>query len=458
MWISFEDAKIARLSAHRHSMKPIIRVENLGKQYKIGGLLAAHGSFRELIGGAVADSFKRLRRKRRAPGETLWALRDVDFEVRQGETLGIIGHNGAGKSTLLKILSRITEPTTGGFELYGRVGSLLEVGTGFHPDLTGRENVFLNGAILGIKRAELERRFDEIVAFSEIEKFIDTPVKHYSSGMYLRLAFSVAVHLDAEILIMDEVLAVGDVGFQQKCIDKMHEIRQEGRTILFVSHAMSAVTRLCERVMLLDHGRVVRDGSAQEVVNEYLGTSWNVTAEREWAATNEAPGNEIARLRSARVRDEKGQTTAAIDVRLPLGIDIEFEVLENGHILSPGVDLFNEEGLHLFSSFDVGEEWRRRPRPAGVYASTMWMPGNCLAEGNYIANIGIASHIPETILHAYARSVVSFQMSESREGGDSARGDRIGPISGIIRPWLNWTNEPRRMEDAESTPEEWVLK
>ncbi len=224
-------------------MRPIIKVENLGKRYQIGGLLASHGSFRELVAGAVVESFKRLRRAGRPSSETLWALEDINFEVQPGETLGIIGHNGAGKSTLLKILSRITEPTTGGFELYGRVGSLLEVGTGFHPDLTGRENIFLNGAILGIKRAELERRFDEIVAFSEIEKFIDTPVKYYSSGMYLRLAFSVAVHLDAEILIMDEVLAVGDVAFQQKCIEKMHEIRQEGRTILFVSHAMSSVSQ-----------------------------------------------------------------------------------------------------------------------------------------------------------------------------------------------------------------------
>ncbi|MBA2339396.1 MAG: ABC transporter ATP-binding protein [Pyrinomonadaceae bacterium] len=439
-------------------MKPIIKIENLGKQYQIGGLLASYGSFRELIGGALLAPFKRLRGGSRPPGEMLWALRDINFDVRPGETLGLIGHNGAGKSTLLKILSRITEPTTGGFELYGRVGSLLEVGTGFHPDLTGRENVFLNGAILGIKRFELERRFDEIVAFSEIEKFIDTPVKYYSSGMYLRLAFAVAVHLDAEILIMDEVLAVGDVGFQQKCIEKMHEIRQEGRTILFVSHAMSAVTRLCERVILLERGRIVQDGEAQKVVNDYLGASWNATAEREWANVSEAPGDEIVRLRRVRVCDGQGRTTAAIDVRFPVGIEMTYEVLEPGHVLSPGIDLFNEEGVHLFSSYDVGEEWRRRPRPTGCYTSITWIPANCLAEGNLIANAAVAAHIPETIMHIYARNAVAFQMSESREGGDSARGDRRGAISGVVRPWLNWTTQfCANREAIQPMPEEALI-
>lgn len=439
-------------------MRPIIKVENLGKRYQIGGLLASHATLRELIAGAIAEPFKRLRRNGLRPSETLWALKDINFEVRPGETVGIIGDNGAGKSTLLKILSRVTEPTTGGFELYGQVGSLLEVGTGFHPDLTGRENVFLNGAILGIKRSELERRFDEIVAFSEIEKFIDTPVKHYSSGMYLRLAFSVAVHLDAEILIMDEVLAVGDVGFQQKCIDKMHEIRQEGRTILFVSHAMSAVTRLCERVILLERGRIARDGEAQAVVNEYLGASWNVVAEREWADMCDAPGDEIVRVRRVRVRDEAGLTIAANDVRLFTAIDVVYEVLEAGHVLAPGIDLYNEEAVHLFSAYDVGDEWRRRPRPAGLYTSTMWMPGNCLAEGNFIASVIVASHIPETIMHAYIRNAVAFQMSESREGGDSARGDRTGPISGVIRPWLNWTTEAHTAEKIHRAAEELILK
>lgn len=249
-------------------MRPIITVDSLSKQYIIGSLHAAYTTFRETVAGTMLRPFKRLRGVKRSVKKELWALQDVSFEIEPGEVVGLIGHNGAGKSTLLKILSRVTEATSGRFELYGRVGSLLEVGTGFHPDLSGRENIFLNGAILGIKRADLKRRFDEIVAFSELEQFIDTPVKYYSSGMYLRLAFSVAVHLDAEILTMDEVLAVGDVSFQQKCLNKIHEIRQQGRTILFVSHSMPAISRLCKRVIWLDKGRIISDGPANEVVND----------------------------------------------------------------------------------------------------------------------------------------------------------------------------------------------
>ena len=252
-------------------MRPIVKVIDLGKCYRIGGLNAGYLTFREMLAATLAAPFTRLRGRPRNLSENLWALRDVTFEVGPGEVLGLIGHNGAGKSTLLKILSRVTAPTIGRTEVYGRLGSLLEVGTGFHPDLTGRENIFLNGAFLNIKRAEIVRRFDEIVAFSGIEAFIDTPVKWYSSGMYLRLAFSVAAHLDTEVLIMDEVLAVGDVGFQQKCLDKVHEIRNQGRTILFVSHNMAAVTRLCQRVILLDQGRIMKEGPAHQVVNEYLG-------------------------------------------------------------------------------------------------------------------------------------------------------------------------------------------
>lgn len=251
-------------------MTATIKVENVGKRYQIGGLDAGYATFREFLAGAMVMPLKRLGGSRRSSQETIWALQDINFQVEQGEVVGLIGHNGTGKSTLLKILSRITIPTTGRTEVHGRLGSLLEVGTGFHPDLTGRENIFLNGTILGIRRSEIVRRFDEIVAFSEIEKFIDTPVKWYSSGMYLRLAFSVAAHLDSDVLFMDEVLAVGDVNFQQKCLDKMQEIRNEGRTILFVSHNMDAVTRLCRRVIWLDKGRLAADGPGQQVVSDYL--------------------------------------------------------------------------------------------------------------------------------------------------------------------------------------------
>ena len=218
----------------------------------------------------------------RTGARSIWALKDVSFDINRGEVVGIIGRNGAGKSTLLKILSEITEPTEGRVEIHGRVGSLLEVGTGFHPELTGRENVYLNGAILGMKRAEIERKFDEIVAFAEVEKFIDTPVKHYSSGMYLRLAFAVAAHLEPEILIVDEVLAVGDAAFQKKCLGKMAGVAKEGRTVLFVSHNMPAITRLCERAILLDEGRLLQDGVSHQVVKAYLNAGLGTTAMREW--------------------------------------------------------------------------------------------------------------------------------------------------------------------------------
>ena len=252
-------------------MKPIVRVENVSKLYRLGTRQAAYGSLVDVIADRIQSAI-RFRRNGKELSE-IWALRDVSFTVQPGEIVGIVGRNGAGKSTLLKVLSRVTEPTTGRIELYGTVGSLLEVGTGFHPELTGRENVYLNGAILGMKRAEIKRKFDDIVAFAEIEKFIETPVKFYSSGMYIRLAFAVAAYLEPEILVLDEVLAVGDADFQKKCLGKMGEIRNEGRTVLIVSHNMASVVNLCQRAILLDEGRIVSEGEPTEVIKDYLGTT-----------------------------------------------------------------------------------------------------------------------------------------------------------------------------------------
>ncbi len=249
-----------------------IRVENLGKRYRIGGRQERYKRFTETVMDTLTAPIHRLRNlgKPVPPEENLWALKDVSLEIKRGEAVGIIGRNGAGKSTLLKILSRITEPTTGRVELHGRVGSLLEVGTGFHPELTGRENIYLNGAILGMRRAEIDRKFDEIVAFAEIEKFLDTPVKRYSSGMYVRLAFAVAAHLEPEILLVDEVLAVGDAEFQKKCLGKMGEVAGEGRTVLFVSHNMNAITSLCQQAVLLHRGRLLSSGNVADVTKAYL--------------------------------------------------------------------------------------------------------------------------------------------------------------------------------------------
>ena len=426
-------------------MKPAIRINHVSKRYRIGGLHPGYMTFREMIGGVVTAPFRKL--KSGNGHQILWALTDINLGIGQGELVGIIGHNGAGKSTLLKILSRVTKPTTGEVELFGRIGSLLEVGTGFHPDLTGRENIFLSGAILGMRRAEIERKFDEIVAFSELEKFIETSVKWYSSGMYVRLAFSVAAHLEPEILMMDEVLAVGDAAFQQKCLDKMHDIRQQGRTILFVSHDMTAITRLCKRVVLLENGRITCEGEPREVVNHYLSSSLKTGAAREWKGEADAPGDQVVRLRRVRVRDEAGETIAVVDIRKPFGIELTYEVLEEGHALVPVIEFYNEEGTELFSTHDTNEEWRRRERPRATYTSTAWIPGNLLAEGSLIGHVSIMSHFPTTVLHAYERSAIAFQVVDS-PAGDSARGDYIGPMPGLIRPLLVWTTEQGSTNDS----------
>jgi lipopolysaccharide transport system ATP-binding protein len=417
-------------------MNPAIKIEHVSKRYRIGGLHPGYMTFRQLLGDAVTAPFRKL--KSGNDYQTLWALSDINLEIGQGELVGIIGHNGAGKSTLLKILSRVTKPTTGQVELFGRIGSLLEVGTGFHPDLTGRENIFLSGAILGMRRAEIERKFKEIVAFSELEKFIETSVKWYSSGMYVRLAFSVAAHLEPEILMMDEVLAVGDAAFQQKCLDKMHEIRQQGRTILFVSHDMPAITRLCKRVVLLENGRITFDGESREVVKRYLSSSLKTGALREWPNQGEAPGDNVVRLRRVCVRAEDGNTMAVVDIQKPFGIELTYDVLDEGHALVPVIEFYNGEGTELFSTHDTSANWRRQPRPRGTYTSTVRIPGNLLAEGSLVGHVSIMSHFPTIVLHAHQRNAVAFQVVDN-PAGDSARGDYIGPMPGVVRPLLNWT-------------------
>jgi len=426
-------------------MKTAIKINEVSKRYRIGGLHPGYMTFREMLGGLVTAPFRKL--KSGNGSQTLWALSNINLEIGQGELVGIIGHNGAGKSTLLKILSRVTKPTTGEVELFGRIGSLLEVGTGFHPDLTGRENIFLSGAILGMRRKEIERKFDEIVAFSELEKFIETSVKWYSSGMYVRLAFSVAAHLEPEILMMDEVLAVGDAAFQHKCLDKMNAIRQQGRTILFVSHDMAAITRLCRRVVLLENGVVSFDGEPREVVKHYLSSSLKTGAIREWNSQPDAPGDQVARLRKVRVRTNDGVTTAVVDIRQPFGIEITYDVLADGHALMPVIEFNNEEGTELFSTHDTSSDWRRQPRPSGTYTSTVQIPGNLLAEGSLVGHVSIMSHFPATVLHAQERNAVAFQVVDS-PAGDSARGDYVGPMPGVIRPLLKWTTAMQPRENV----------
>ncbi len=418
-------------------MKPIIKVQNLGKRYRLGAPQAPYASLRDTLAGMARAPLRLLQRNGRAAQPLFWAVNNVSFEVQPGEVVGIIGRNGAGKSTLLKMLSRITQPTTGRIELYGRIASLLEVGTGFHPELTGRENIYLNGAILGMARAEIERNFDEIVAFSEVEEFIDTPVKHFSSGMYLRLAFAVAAHLEPEILIIDEVLAVGDARFQRKCLDKMQDVGKQGRTVLFVSHNMPAITRLCRRTILLDRGEILRDGPSSEVVGAYLSSGLGTTAAREWTDLSTAPGNDIVRLCAVRVCTDQGEVSASMDIRRPVGIEMEYEVLTPGHALMPHLHFYNEEGVYAFVAGDLDPEWRGRPRPTGRYVSTAWLPGNLLSEGTLFVGAAIST-ISSLIAHFYERDAVAFQVVDSLDG-DSARGDYAGPLPGVVRPMLQWT-------------------
>ena len=420
---------------------PAIRVEELGKRYRIGRRLR-YKALRDVLASAASAPVRAVRTlvgraEPPPPDQTIWALRNVSFEVGHGEVVGVIGRNGAGKSTLLKILSRITVPTEGKAEILGRVGSLLEVGTGFHLELTGRDNIYLNGAILGMRRAEIARKFDEIVAFSGVEQFIDTPVKNYSSGMYLRLAFSVAAHLDPEILLVDEVLAVGDAAFQRKCLDKMQDVGRRGRTVLFVSHNMPAIARLCERTILLDAGGVRMDGPSHRVVAAYLSSDVGTTAAREWRDPATAPGNQTARLRAVRVRASDGTVTDAIDIRRPVGIEMEFDVREPGWTFAPNFDFYNEEGLLLFGAIETDTAWRNRVRDPGRYVVTAWLPGNLLSEGTIIVDAELLTTHPAA-QHFLEHQVVAFHVVDSMEG-DGARGDWGGSMPGVIRPMLRWS-------------------
>lgn len=429
-------------------MPPIITVENIAKRYRIGRSQAPYSTLREALVGALRSPLRKFQRGN-DPGGFVWAIEDVSFTVNPGEIVGIIGRNGAGKSTLLKMLSRITEPTRGRISLYGRVGSLLEVGTGFHPELTGRENIYLNGAILGMARNEIVRNFDEIVNFAEVAKFIDTPVKHYSSGMYLRLAFAVAAHLEPEILLVDEVLAVGDARFQRKCLDKMQDVAEHGRTVLFVSHNMPAITRLCPRTILLDNGHVLRDGPSHQVVSAYLQSGLGTTAAREWKDIGAAPGNEIVRLCAVRVRNHAGEVSDALDIRQPLQIEAEYEVLQPGNELIPDCQISNDEGLLLFVTGDQRSVWGRRPKPAGRFISTVEIPGNFLAEGTMFVTVCMSTMEPQH-LHYMERDAVAFQVIDSMDG-DSVRGDYAGPMGGVVRPRLQW--ETRHLASAAAVEE-----
>ena len=423
-----------------------VRVENLGKLYRIGER-QPYNTLRENLGNIVAVPFRAVTSVFNGNRSTdgigsgvddnyIWALKNVSFEVKPGEVVGFIGRNGAGKTTLLKILSRITEPTEGRAEVYGRVGSLLEVGTGFHPELTGRENIYLNGAILGIKKAEIDRLFDEIVDFSGVERFIDTPVKRYSSGMMVRLAFSVAAHLEPEVMLVDEVLAVGDAEFQKKCLGKMGDVAYGGRTVLFVSHNMAAVQSLCPRVIWIDEGRVVEDGPSVEVVSHYLQTASTAATEQMWDDITTAPGNDEVRIRRACVRPESGTYSESITIRTPLELEFEYWNLRPDAYLNLSMILYNEQGTMVLNTAPVHEPvWHGRPFPAGLFRSTCHVPADLLNDGIHRVGLLVVTDQANVIFHQ--EDILAFHVQDDVE----ARGDWHGKWPGVVRPDLNWATE-----------------
>lgn len=413
-------------------MTPIVKVENLSKVYQIGTRTAGYATLRESLTSVVRAPLANLRRYTEKT-EDIWALRDVSFTVMAGEVLGVIGQNGAGKSTLLKILSRITEPTTGRAELYGRSGSLLEVGTGFHPELTGRENIFLNGAILGMTRPEIQRKFDEIVAFAELEKFLDTPVKRYSSGMYMRLAFSVAAHLDPEILVVDEVLAVGDAAFQKKCLGRMRDISTEGRTVLFVSHNMAAIRSLCTRGILLSKGQKVFEGSAGECVDRYLAdVTQNATNEVDLTNVRRPKAAADSTLKINKVRLGSRDGRPLVRSGDPIDIEMSFSVAEPLEDVVLGVNVSSGDNVSIFECRNSHSRGAVDELLPGEYSIQCRIEQNVLSPGVYVLNVGgrCAAKTLDYVPHAMTFEIYSDETVASLWLSD---------VGGCVRVQSDWT-------------------
>ena len=413
-----------------------IRAEGLTKTYPLGQL-RPNLSLKSTVTDAVAARFRAARPDGSitSGNELVHALRGVSMQVNRGEVLGIIGRNGAGKSTLLKILTRITAPTDGWAEIHGRVGSLIGVGTGFHPDLTGRENVYLNGAVLGMKKVEIDRRFDEIVSFAEIDRFLDTPVKRYSSGMYMRLAFAVAAHMEPEILLVDEVLAVGDAAFQRKCIGKMEGIAKESRAILFVSHNMAAVQSLCHRVIWLDEGRIVAEGSPREVIGEYLQKALVPLTESVWDEPSEAPGSAGVRIRHVSIHPVDGSAQDPITLETPFVVEIEYWRLKAGERFHLMLNVLNEQGVLIFKTAAVMlSADTNGGRPAGLYRDVCQVPAHLMNSGVHRIELVIARD--HANVEFRKEDIVIFEVLESETPGPW-----LGNWSGAVRPVLEWSTE-----------------
>jgi lipopolysaccharide transport system ATP-binding protein len=413
-----------------------IDINGLSKRYTLGQLETGMGALRRVA--------------RRREKRTKWAIRDITFQVAEGEAVAIIGRNGAGKSTLLKILSRITEPTTGYADIRGRVGSLLEVGTGFHGELTGRENVFLNGTILGMRRSEVARKFDDIVEFSGVESYIDTPVKRYSSGMSVRLAFAVAAFLEPEVLIVDEVLAVGDAEFQKRCLGRMGEVARDGRTVLFVSHNMQAVRRLCERAVLLEQGTKVMEGRLEDVVHRYLaGVESTDTGRRSWADPVERPGDARCRLVEVRVTDDEGAPAGSFGSSRPIQVALEFDLAHLDSAFIVAFDLVSSDGAVVFRASHTDADDLVRPAlRLGRNALTCTIPSGLLNTGHYAINIRFSEHMTRWVVHE--DGVLGFDVIADH--GESLFLNAQGR-PGVIAPILGWQSaEPETVDLQASEP------
>jgi lipopolysaccharide transport system ATP-binding protein len=420
----------------------VINVEHLSKRYRVGQFIG-YNTLRENIVNMVSAPFRRSRNGDK-PGDDksyIWSLKDVSFQVKQGEAVGIIGRNGAGKTTLLKILSRITEPTEGRARIRGRVGSLLEVGTGFHPELTGRENTFLNGAVLGMKKKEIDRKFEEIVEFAGVRAFIDTPLKRYSTGMQVRLAFAVAAHLEPEILLVDEVLAVGDYEFQKKCLGKMQEVSSGGRTVLFVSHNMGSIANLCPTTIMLEAGRVAMIGETREVISKYIGTGAETGGEVTWDDPQTAPGNENVRLKAVRIRSN-GNVASDVLIDEDIRIEVEYWNLKDGVKFYTGIQLVDKMNSIVFASINrpsanlMSDEWSQKARPQGLYRSTCVIPANFLNNDLYSINF-ITRHQRGTLRNVQNDGVINLTVHETGE----MKKEFSGNWGGIIRPKLAWQTD-----------------